>query len=103
MLDIVNFTLSILWILLSFLKMCGDLVDNYVNQGYGLPSGHMWLWELDHKEGRMPKNWSLCTVVLEKTPESPFDSKEIQPVNLKGNQPWVLIERTDTEAEAPVF
>ena len=56
MLDIVNFTLSILWILLSFLKMCGDLVDNYVNQGYGLPSGHMWLWELDHKEGRMPKN-----------------------------------------------
>ena len=39
---------------------------------------------------------ALCTVVLEKTPESPFDSKEIQPVNLKGNQPWVLIERTDT-------
>ena len=59
MLDIVNFTLSILWILLSFLKMCGDLVDNYVSQGYGLPSGHMWLWELDHKEGRMPENCTL--------------------------------------------
>ena len=72
MLDIVNFTLSILWILLSFLKMCGDLVDNYVNQGYGLPSGHMWLWELDHKEGREPKNLCLQTVMLEKTPESPL-------------------------------
>ena len=40
---------------------------------------------------------------MEKTPESPMDSKEIQPVNLKGNQPWILIGRTDAEAEAPVF
>ena len=54
-------------------------------------------------EGRMPKNWSLPTVVLEKTPESPLDSKEIIPVNLKRNQPWVLIGRTDAKAEAPVF
>ena len=69
----------------------------------GLPSGHVWLWELDHKEGNMPKNWCLWTVVLEKTPESPLDSKEIKPVSLKGNQPWILIGRTDAEAEAPVF
>ena len=39
------------------------------NQGYGLPSGHVWLWELDHKEGGMLKNWCLCNMVLEKTPE----------------------------------
>ena len=51
----------------------------------------------------MPKNWCLWTVVLEKTPQSLLDSKEIKPVNLKGNQPWILIGRTDVEAEAPVF
>ena len=72
-------------------------------QGYFLPSGHVWLWQLDHKEGRMPKNWCLQTVVLEKTSESPLYSKEIKPVNLKGNQPWILVGRTDAEAEAPVF
>ena len=42
-------------------------------------------------------------MVLEKTPESPLDSKEIKPVHLKGNQPWILIARTDAEAEVPVF
>ena len=60
------------------------------SQGYGLPTGHIQLWELDHKEGRVPKNWCLWTVALEKTPQSPLDS-EIKPVNLKGNQPWTLI------------
>ena len=77
--------------------------DSY-SQGYGLPSDHVWLWELDDEEGRTLMNWCLWTVVLEKTPESPLDSKEIKPVNLKGNQPWILIGRkTDAEAEAPVF
>ena len=47
------------------------------------------------KEGRAPKNWCLQTVVLEKTPESSLDSKEIKSVNLKGNQPWILTGRTD--------
>ena len=42
-------------------------------------------------------------MLVEKTPESLLDSKEIKPVNLKGNQPWILIGRTDAEAEAPVF
>ena len=70
------------------------------SQGYGLPSGHIRLWELDHKEGRAPKNWCLRTV-LERTPESPLASKELKQVNLKGNQPWTLIGMTD--AEAPVF
>ena len=72
------------------------------NQGYGLPSGHVWLWELDHKEGRVPKNWCLQIVVLGKIPQSPLDSKEIKSIHLKGNQPWIL-GRTDVEAETPVF
>ena len=50
------------------------------------------------KKGWAPKNWCLQTVVLEKTLESPLDSKEIRPVNSKGNQPWIFIGRTDTEA-----
>ena len=69
-------------------------------QSYSLPSGHKWLWELDHKEGRVPKNW---IVVLEKTLEHPLDSKKIKPVNPEGNQPWIFIGRTDAEAEAPIF
>ena len=42
-------------------------------------------------------------MVLEKTLERPLDSKGIKPVNLKGNQPWIFIGRTDAEAEAPVI
>ena len=49
----------------------------------------------------MLKNWCFWTVVLEKTLESPLDCKEIKPVNSKGNQSWIFIERTDAEAEAP--
>ena len=72
-------------------------------QGYGFPSGHIQLWELDHKKGRTPKNRCLGVVVLEQTPESPLGSKEIKPGNLKGDQPWISTGRTDAEAEAPVF
>jgi len=50
----------------------------------------------------VPKNWCFWTVVLEKTPESSFDWKEIQPVHPKGNQSWIFIERTDAEAETPI-
>ena len=73
------------------------------SQGYGLPSDHVRLWELDCQEDRMPKNWCLQTLVLEKTPENPLDSKEIKPINLKGDQPWLFTGRTDAEAEAPIF
>ena len=52
------------------------------------------------KEGRVPKNWCLWTVVLEKTPESPLDSKEIKPVNLKGNQLWKPLGRLMMKAPA---
>ena len=61
------------------------------------------MWELDHNEGRVLKDWCLRTLVLEKTLESPLDSKEIKPVNPEGNQPWIFIGRTDAEAEAPVL
>ena len=50
-------------------------------------SSHVWMWELDHKEGWVLKNWCFWTVVLENTLESPLDCKEIKPVNPKGNQP----------------
>jgi len=61
------------------------------------------MWELDHKEEWTPKNWCFQIVVLEKTLESPLDSKEIKPVNPKGNQPWIFIGRTDAEAKAPIL
>ena len=73
------------------------------SQSYGFPSSHVWMWVLDHKECWVLKNWCLQTVVLEKTPESPLDSKEIKPINLKGNQPWILIGRTDAEVETSVL
>ena len=63
----------------------------------------MYRCELDHKEGRAPKNWCFQTVVLEKILESPLGSKEIKPVNLKGNQPWILTGRTDAKAETPIL
>ena len=52
------------------------------------------MWELDYKESWEPKNWCFWTVVLEKTPESPLDSKKIQPVHPKGDQSWVFIGGT---------
>ena len=61
------------------------------------------MWELDHEEGWAPKNRHFQTAVLEKTLESPLDSKEIIPINPKENQPWIFIGRTDAEAEAPIL
>ena len=61
------------------------------------------MWDKNHKEGWTLMNWFFQTVVLEKTLESPLDSKEIKPVNSKGNQPWLFIGKTDAEAEAPIL
>ena len=61
------------------------------------------MWELDYKKGYALKNWCFQTVMLEKTLESPLDSKEIIPVNPKRNQPWIFFRRTEAEAEAPVL
>ena len=58
------------------------------------------MWALGCEEGCVPKNWCFWTVVLEKTPESPLDCKEIKLVHPKGNQSWIFIGRPDAEAEA---
>ena len=73
------------------------------SQSYGFSSHHVWMRELDHEEGWVPKNWCFWTVVLERTLESPSDCKEIQPVHSKGYQSWVFSGRTDTKAETPIL
>ena len=72
-------------------------------QSYGFSSSHVCMWELENKNGWVPKNWCLWKVVLGKTLGSPLDSKEIKPVNPERNQPWILIGRADTKAEAPIL
>ena len=73
------------------------------SQVYGFSSSHVWMWELDYKEGWTQNNWCFWTVVLERTLESPLDYKEIQPVHPKGDQSWVFIGRTYVEAETPIL
>ena len=58
------------------------------SQSYGFSCRHVWMWELDHKEGWAPKNWYFWTVVLEKALENHLDSKEIKPVNPEENIHW---------------
>ena len=103
--------------------------QNLYRRSYDFSSSHVWMWELDHKEGWVPKNWYFQTVMLKKILESPLDSKEIQPANCplhpqlvflgfayryqymgflvrargKGNQPWIFIRKTDAEAEALIL
>ena len=72
-------------------------------QSYGFSSSHVWMWELDYKEGRVLKNWCFWILVLEKTLEGPLYCKEIQPVNPNGNQSWIFIGRTDVEVETPIL
>ena len=72
------------------------------SQGYGFSSSHVWMWELS-AESWGQKNWCFWTVVLEKTLESPFDCKEIQPVHYEGDQPWDFFGRNDAKAETPVL
>ena len=69
------------------------------SQGYGFSSSHVWMWELDHKEGQAPKNWCFWTGVGEDS----WESLGLQGVESKGNQPWVFTGRTDAEAEVPIL
>ena len=73
------------------------------SQSYGFSSSHVWMWELDLKEGWAPKNWCFWIVVLEKTLESPLDRNETKTVHPKGNQPWIFIGKTDADTEAPIL
>ena len=96
--------ISLILIKLYFKKQRHYFADKGLSsQSYGFSCSHVWMWGLDHKESWAPKNWCFWTVVLEKTLEGPLDCKEIQPVNPKGNQSWIFIERTDAEAEAPIL
>ena len=73
------------------------------SQSYDFSSSHVWMWELNHKEGWVSKNWCPEIVEMEKMLESLLDCKGIKPVNPKGNQPWIFIGRTDSEAEVPML
>ena len=79
---------------------------NELSQSHGFSSSHVCMWELDHKENWVLKNWCFWTVVLEKILVIPLDFKVIQPVNPKGNQSWIFILWTETpfyEAETPIL
>ena len=73
------------------------------SQNYGFSCSHVWMWELDYKESWAPKNWCFWTVVLEKSVESPLNWKAIKLVNLKANQSWIFIVKTDAEGETPIL
>ena len=68
------------------------------SQSYVFSRSQVWIWELDRKESWELKNWCFWTMVLEKTLETPLDTKEVQSVHPKGNQSWIFIGRTDAEA-----
>ena len=72
------------------------------SQSYGFCSSYRGMWELDRKEGWVPKKWCFQIVVLQKTLESPWRA-EIKPVNPKGNEPWIHTGRTDAETGAPIL
>ena len=93
----------ILHLFLKFVKRHHFANKGLYSQSYSFSSGHVWMWELGHKEGWVPKNWCFWTMLLEKTLESPLDRKEIKPVNPKGYQLWIFTGRTDAEAEALIL
>jgi len=72
------------------------------SQSYGFSSSHVSMWELDSKEGWVPKNWCFWTVVGEDSWES-LGLRGDQPVHPKGNQSWIFTGTTHAEAEAPVL
>ena len=73
------------------------------NQSYGFSSSHVWMWDLDNKKGWVPKKSMPSNYGVGEDIENLTDCKEVKPVNLKGNQSWIFIRRTDSEAEAPIL
>ena len=73
------------------------------SQSCGFSSSRVWIWNLDHKEGWMPKNWFFWIVVLEKAPDSPLDSKESNQSILKEINPEYSLEGLMAAVEAPVI
>ena len=100
-----NLCINAKWIILYFVLHRHKQRHHFTNkdlysQSYGLSNSHVRMWDLDHEEGWVPKNWCFQIVVLEKTLKSPLDYRKLTLVNPKGNQPWISIGRTDAEAEA---
>ena len=75
--------------------------ESLYSQSYGFFSSHVWMWELDCKEGWAQKNWCFWIVVLETILESPLNCKESNQSILKEINPKLSIGRTDAKAEAP--
>ena len=73
------------------------------SQSYDFSSSHVWMWELDHKESWVLKNWYFWIVVLENIQIMVLDTKEIKPFSSKGNLPWIFNGSTDSEAEATIL
>ena len=73
------------------------------SQSYGFSSSHVQMWEMDHRESWVPKNWCFQIVMVEMTFESLLDCKEIKSVHPKGSQSWIFIARTDAEVEALIL
>ena len=73
------------------------------SQSYGFSNNHVWMWELDHKEGWVLKNWCFQIVVLEKTLESLLDYQEIKLINPKWYKLWIFIGKNDAEAEMTIL
>ena len=67
-----------------------SLLANPSSDSYGFSSSHVWMWQLDHKEGWVPKNWCSWSVVLDKTLESPLDSKIQQSILKEINSKYSL-------------
>ena len=67
------------------------------SQRCGFSNSHVWMWELEHKEGWLPKNGCFWTMVPEKTVESSLECKKTKPLNPEGNPSWIFIGRTDVE------
>ena len=72
-------------------------------QWYSIYCSHVWMWELDHKEGWISKYWILLNCGAGEDLESLLNCKEVKPINHKRNQPWISMGRTNAEAEASVF
>ena len=73
------------------------------SQSYGFSSNHVWMWELDHKEGWVSRIDALELCCRRRLLRAPWTAREIKPINHNGNQPWIFIGRTDAEATAPIL
>ena len=92
---------SLAWRILSIIMLACQQVHIVTAMVFPVVMYRREIWTV--KKGYVPKNWCFQAVVLKKTLESPLGSKEIKPVSPKGNQPWIVNGRTDTESETPIL